>query len=247
MHDQKSPAKWLIFLCATLFLMPATLRSQEKLAILPITGTDLSPGAVQPLTAELTRIIREHYSFDLVPASAVTAYLKRQPTRNDTSMAFLSEVAQALGADLLVIANISKSESGRLLEISLFNRGKQKIVRSNSRECQCAAPDVASFPFAETLEPLFEAPQIIIAVEDEEETLPPPPAIGIGRKPVAADSTAPPVAILPTQPKHGSGWFKYAAGAVLLGGGVLYLATRGGDNSEPLTKLKDPPAPPGSN
>lgn len=248
MHDKESPAKLLIFLCAALFFIPANLRSQQKLAVLPVTGAELTPGFGQPLTAELTQIIRERYSFDLVPGETVTAYFKRQPVRIDTSVNFLSGAADALDVDLLIVPGVRKTTTGRVLNLALFDRDKQKIVRTSSRDCQCSAPDLASFPFAESLESLFEAPQIILAVEDEEEALPPPPAIGIGRKPVAADSGATSVSVLQSNRKHGSGWFKYAAGAVLLGGGVLYLATQGGgDNPEPLTKLKDPPAPPGSN
>lgn len=261
----RSQMKKLIWrsILQTLIILSAgfALHAQEKktIAIIPVKGSILAESENWIFIRHLDDFLQRRNKFDHVGSNVVQQYFQSYSIPVESDADELKNIADDLKVSLLLLVKVIKNDEERQLKASLFDVQEGVIRKTAVETCDCLSTDAASFPFEKVAEILFDAPEIILSSMIEKAApLPLPTAIELPTAPVVVDTTAKkeepvtPGIEDSTAKKGGGAWKRYALGAALVGGGVLYFATKGGsgDGDEgALSKLDDPPSPPntGSN
>lgn len=235
-----------------------SLNGQEKtsIAIIPISGSELADQDYWEVINRFDTFLQQRYNFEHISTNVVEQYFRTYSFPLETDVQELKNIASDLKAETLLLPKIIVQGDKKTFKTSLFNVKNGAISKTVLETCDCKPEDISSFPIQKICELLFDAPEIILSGETPKAgLLPPPVVIELPTVPVVTDSTeALPEPDSPERPKRirsrrSGTWKKYAIGAVLLSGGVIYFATRGGSDSngaEILTKLNDPPDPPNS-
>lgn len=240
------------------FCAAFALNGQEKtgIAIIPVSGSELANQDYWELINRFDAFLQQRYNFAHISTNVVEQYFRTYSFPLETDAQELKNIASDLKVETLLLPKIIVQNEKKTFKASLFNVKKGAISKTVLVPCDCQPEDIASFPFQKICALLFDAPEIILTGETKKiGLLPPPTVIELPTVPVVKDTTevlAEPD--LPEQPKRIRGrrsgaWKKYALGAVLLSGGVIYFVTQGGSDAnggEILTKLNDPPDPPDS-
>ena len=235
--------------------------TSEKLAVLPARGADLSSEASWQIQRYLSDYIVEKYSYLILDEASIRAHDRGEPIPDDSLALILKTLGTALQVDLVLLPELLEQDDGSVLRLLLFDVHQGRVRKVASKNCICLETNPQSFPFAEVTRLVFETPEIILTLDVPQETpeLPPPPPAPVetpAPKEVKApeEKTAPAdtLVVEPTVPlpgveyQKGSRWKRYAIGAAVLTGGLLYWVTKKSDAGQPAGRLPDPPRPPGN-
>ncbi|MFQ5631250.1 MAG: hypothetical protein ACE5I1_20960, partial [bacterium] len=120
----------------------------------------------------------------------------------------------------LLVSKIVLRDGKRALKASLFDVNAGAISKTILEPCDCQIEVLASFPFQQVAELLFDAPEIILSGVTQKTALPLPPIIELPTVPVVKDTTETPAETdIPQLPKRirsrrSGAWKRYAIGAV---------------------------------
>jgi len=256
--------RWKALLFVVFSLQPfyAIAQDLNTIAVIPAASSDLSSEDAWRLAGYLDQQIRERYSYMHLDETSLVQYFAAHRLPKTTDVSALHQIAKDLNVSLLIISKASITENGldlRLdLRISLFDQRLGSVKKTIAETCDCQPNDPQSFPLRKIVASLFDAPEIILSSESSiAEALPLPTPLEIPIIEPETDISQPdssrvqPIPVEAPEPKpviqKRKAWHKYAVGALLLGGGAIYLSTRG--NAEGVAipeKLADAPPVPGS-
>lgn len=238
--------------CAMILASPAPrgfAQGGKKVAVLPAQGQNLSESQRWQIAGFVALMLEEKYTFAVLDEAAVKESLADTNALNFWRSEEYRALAEVLRVDELLQPAVRIRADTVMFAIDRIESERAEITHTARRPCPCRPENINSFPIADVLEVLYETPDIILGVGLEETALPLPPPIDVPATEAEEDSSG----ALPAQqipaPGKTFGWGKYAAGAVLVGGGLLFVMSKGKSNSntKTRTKLPDPPDPPGSN
>ncbi len=255
----------LVGIFTGMLLTVSPVRTQEKppktLAVLPVQGSHLSSEQQSLITGAIADAVQKRGDYVLLDAASVDEYMQARTTPIRMDVASLREIGEALQVEYVLIPELTEEDSQTIFKLYLFDVRRQKIVKISRQTCECQPNQPETFPVQAALKIVFDVPEIILTagMEPEAPELPPPPVApkpdaepeeNTGPAEEAASDTLsvsqqslPPV--LP--PKSKFKWKPYAAGAVLVGGGILYILSRGNPkNGGQGGRLPDPPGTPDS-
>lgn len=253
--------KWLVLpiavrryaAVALALLSPTLLSAQDatSIATIPVTGSQIPESEYRIIIQQLDAYLQSRYNFSHLPQSRVWSFFARQTAPLESDNDELKSVARELGVRQLVLPRLEQTSDTLIFKVSLFDASQGSITKTVARPCDCQSTVPSSFPFQKIAELLFDAPEIILSTEGQQNVfLPPSTPLELPTLPAIVDSStdkpqeAPRPLFTPSR-KKGKPWGIYAAGAALVGGGILYFVTRGGsEDGGPAGRLADPPAPP---
>ncbi len=234
----------------------------KTLAVLPTQGPGLTLEQRQQLSAALLDAVQHRGDYLILDEAVVAEYMRPREFLVRADMTELQDIGQALQVGFLLLPELTQDNGQTVYKLYLFDVKANKVAKISRRNCDCQINQPETFPFQESLKIVFDVPEIILTagLEQEEPALPPPPVIpNVEPKseepetetgPQAAADTLSvaqesPPPVIPSKP--GLKWKPYAAGAVLVGGGILYILSRGKPgNGNQGGRLPDPPGTPDS-
>ncbi len=250
----------LILLISPYPLSAQDVASTETVAILPVTGKSLSTQASWRVSGYLSDFIQRKYGYYVLDERYLREYYQKHRVVLDTVTARLQTMARDFHVKKILMPEWVQQGQQSIFRLYLYDAQQNKITKIANRPCACQENNPESFPFARLTELIFETPEIILGVNlpGEEPAAPPPVVLPQPKKKektggeseaTEPDSVAKVQGLILPPKRSGLGWKRYAAGAVLVSGGVLYLLTRSGNGAgnPPGGKLPDPPKPPNSN